>query len=38
MNGYFKEKAFDKVRHGKLIELIQKIGIDGKYLQFITNL
>lgn len=32
------EKAFDKVRHEKLIEILQKIGIDGKDLQFITIL
>ncbi|KAL4096625.1 hypothetical protein QTP88_021544 [Uroleucon formosanum] len=32
------EKAFDKVRHEKLIEVLRKIGIDGKYLQFMTNL
>ncbi|KAL4104588.1 hypothetical protein QTP88_019882 [Uroleucon formosanum] len=31
-------KAFDKVRHEKLIEVLRKIGIDGKDLQFITNL
>lgn len=32
------EKAFDEVRHDKLIEIRQRIGIDDKYLNIIMNL
>jgi len=32
------EKAFDRVDHGKLLEMLKKIGIDGKDLQIIRNL
>ena len=32
------EKAFDRVRHEDLIEMLQRIGLDGKDLRLITNL
>ena len=32
------EKAFDKVRHSDLIEILQNINIDGKDIRLITNL
>ena len=32
------EKAFDKVRHPQLIEILQNLNIDGKDLRLITNL
>ena len=32
------EKAFDKVRHSQLIEILQNINIDGRDIRLITNL
>ena len=32
------EKAFDKVRHSQLIEILQSINVDGKDIRLITNL
>ena len=32
------EKAFDKVRHQDLLEMLQEIGLDGKDLRLIKNL
>ena len=32
------EKAFDKVRHSDLIDILQNINIDGKDIRLITNL
>ena len=32
------EKAFDRVKHGELIRLLERIGVDGKDLRMIENL
>ena len=32
------EKAFDKVRHSDLIEILQNLNLDGKDIRLITNL
>ena len=31
-------KAFDKVKHKELIDMLQQIGVDGKDLRLIRNL
>ena len=32
------EKAFDRVRHTELVEILQRINLDGKDIRLITNL
>ena len=32
------EKAFDKIRHNELMDVLKQIGVDGKDLRLIKNI